>query len=176
MQTSGTALSGFSTLTGKPSLSKITNECPAPIASAFAAARPVSSSSLPDRRTSRADEASQNARPNRRCQAHSGQRFMQVFDSLDEVRLANDDVHVGRLVHGNHFEGHRTRFHELVIPGGMAAAPGCAAMSLSVASGPVPGEARSGHAAAAAACRRAAEGIPGPSAGGPALNRAPCPA
>ena len=40
VQTSGTALTGFSTLTGKPSLSKITNECPAPIASAFAAACP----------------------------------------------------------------------------------------------------------------------------------------
>ena len=33
VQTSGTALSGFSTLTGNPSLSRITNECPAPIAS-----------------------------------------------------------------------------------------------------------------------------------------------
>ena len=31
-----------------------------------------------------------------------------------------------RLSIGNHFEGHRTRFHELVIPGGMATAPGCA--------------------------------------------------
>jgi hypothetical protein len=40
------------------------------------------------------------------------------------VRLADDDVHVGGLVYGNHFEGHRTRFHELVIPGSMAAAPG----------------------------------------------------
>ena len=134
VQTSGTALSGFSTLTGKPSLSKITNECPAPIASAFAAACPVSSSSLPDRRTSRADEASQKARPNRRCGAHSGQRLVQVFDGLDEVRLADDDVHVGGLVDGNHFDGHRTRFHEPVIPGGMAAAPGCAAMCPSVAS------------------------------------------
>jgi hypothetical protein len=61
---------------------------------------------------------------------------MQVFDGLDEVRLTDDDVHVGRLVYGNHFEGHRTRFHELVIPGGKAAAPGRAAMCLSVASGP----------------------------------------
>ena len=67
VQTSGTALSGFSTLTGKPSLSRITNAWPAPMASAFAAARPVSSASLPDRRTSRAEEASQNATPKRRC-------------------------------------------------------------------------------------------------------------
>ena len=68
--------------------------------------------------------------------AYSRQGLMQVFDGLDEVRLTDDDVHVGRLVYGNHFEGHRTRFHELVIPGGKAAAPGRAAMCLSVASGP----------------------------------------
>ena len=68
--------------------------------------------------------------------AHSGQRLMQVFDSLDEMRLTDDDVHVGGLIYRNHFEGHRTRFHEPVIPGSMAEAPGCAAMCLSEASSP----------------------------------------
>ncbi len=65
VHTSGTALTWFSTLTGKPSPSMITKQCPAPIASAARTARRVSSASFPDRRTSRACDASQNATPNR---------------------------------------------------------------------------------------------------------------
>ena len=40
VQTSGTDLSGFSTLTGNPSRSTITKTCPALMANAFAVARP----------------------------------------------------------------------------------------------------------------------------------------
>jgi hypothetical protein len=65
--TSGTALTWFRTLIGNPSHSRITNVCPAASASAFVAASSVNSASLPDRRTSLAADASQNASPKRRC-------------------------------------------------------------------------------------------------------------
>ena len=56
--------------------------------------------------------------------ADSGQRLVQVFHGLDEMGLADDDVHLGWLVDGHHFKGHRVCFHEVVIPGGVVRAPG----------------------------------------------------
>ncbi len=88
MQTSGTALTGFSTFTGKPSFGKMMKACPAPMASALAAASAVSPWSLPDLRTRRAEEASQNASPKRSRGLYPGQRLVQVLHGLDEVGLA----------------------------------------------------------------------------------------
>src|SRR6185312_13154781 len=65
VQTSGTALIGLRTLTGKPSRMAITKQCPAPIANALRVASSTSSGSLPLRRTNRGPEASQKASPNR---------------------------------------------------------------------------------------------------------------
>ena len=44
--------------------------------------------------------------------AYPGQRLMQILDSLDEVCLADDDVHVLGLLQGDHIEryGHGTSF------------------------------------------------------------------
>ena len=61
---------------------------PASITRRFAAASPVSSSSIPERYTSRADHASQSATPELQVRAHSGRRLVQVVDDLDEVGLA----------------------------------------------------------------------------------------
>ena len=66
VHTSGTALSGLRTFTGKPSRSSTTNECPAATAAAFTAASVTSSGSFPDRRTSRSCDASQKPTPKRR--------------------------------------------------------------------------------------------------------------
>jgi len=111
VHTSGTDLTGFSTLTGKPSRSKITNECPAAIARAFTTARLVSSSSFPDLRTSRGGRglAEREAKPEMRT--HPGQRLVQILHGLDEMSLADDDIHVVRLLHGNRFEPDRQVSH-----------------------------------------------------------------
>src|SRR6266436_3089642 len=65
-QTSGTARTAASTLTGKnPSPRKIRKVWPAPMANALLRARVSEVSSLPDQRTSRLPEASQKASPKR---------------------------------------------------------------------------------------------------------------
>src|SRR6516164_3129364 len=65
-QTSGTARTAASTLTGKkPSPRKIRKVWPAPMASALSRASARAVSSLPDQRTRRLPEASQKASPKR---------------------------------------------------------------------------------------------------------------
>src|SRR6516165_700099 len=65
-QTSGTARTAASTLTGKnPSPRKIRKVWPAPMVNALSRARVRAASSLPDQRTSRLPEASQKASPKR---------------------------------------------------------------------------------------------------------------
>src|SRR2546428_13602593 len=103
-QTSGTARTAASTLTGKnPSPRKIRKVWPAPMANALSRARARAASSLPDQRTSRLPEASQNE-ADARNRAH--QRLVEVFHGLDEMRLAEDEVGVVRLDDGHHGEFH----------------------------------------------------------------------
>src|SRR6266852_1429851 len=82
-QTSGTARTAASTLTGKnPSPRKIRKVWPAPMANAFSRARARAASSLPH------------------------QRLVEVFHGLDEMRLAEDEVDGVRLDDGHHGEFH----------------------------------------------------------------------
>src|SRR5215831_7221974 len=106
-QTSGTARTAASTLTGKnPSPRKIRKVWPAPMANALSRARARAASSLPDQRTSRLPEASQKASPKRMPGNRAHQRFVEVFHGLDKMRLAEDEVGGVRLDDGHHGEFH----------------------------------------------------------------------
>src|SRR5262249_16874876 len=106
-QTSGTARTAASTLTGKnPSPWKIRKVWPAPMANALSRARARAASSLPDQRTSRLPEASQKASPKRMPGNRAHQRFVEVFHGLDKMRLAEDEVGGVRLDDGHHGEFH----------------------------------------------------------------------
>src|ERR1700722_18241469 len=106
-QTSGTARTAASTLTGKkPSPRKIRKVWPAPMAKALSRARARAASSLPDQRTSRLPEASQKANPKRMPGTAADQRLVDVFHGLDEMRLAEDEVGSVRLDDGHRGEVH----------------------------------------------------------------------
>src|SRR5665647_3167435 len=105
VQTSGTALTGFSTLSGNPFRSRITKVWPAAMADAFRVAMSTRSGSLPERRISRWPEASQKATPKRSGGADPAQGLVEVIHRLDEVGLPDHDIHVVGLVDGHHVPG-----------------------------------------------------------------------
>ena len=72
--------------------------CPAPMASAFLHASCSSCGSVPDRRTRHLPEASQECEPELDSWHRADQRFVNVLDRLDEMRLAENEVGGVRLV------------------------------------------------------------------------------
>ena len=122
-QTSGTVLTALSTLTGKPPVRKMMKQCPAPMARAFFLAISIRASSLPVRRTRARPDDSQKARPNFMCGRRRDDGLVEVLDRLDEMGLAEDEVHVLGLLDGDDLDVHGTllsSFGPIIGPAGFA--------------------------------------------------------